>query len=68
MRRRATLDLDLLDKRDFSPVGYQRINKKSGRKTERDDIVKGYQYRQGEYVVRTATRIATTCLSASRKR
>ncbi|HSD73669.1 MAG TPA: Ku protein [Steroidobacteraceae bacterium] len=50
-RRPAALDLDLLDKRDFSPVGYQRINKKTGRKVERDDIVKGYQYRKGEYVV-----------------
>jgi DNA end-binding protein Ku len=47
-RRPAALDLDLLDKRDYSPVGYQRINKKSGKPIERENIVKGHQYRKGE--------------------
>src|SRR5262245_43014950 len=47
------LDLDLLDRRDFSPVGYQRINKKTGKPVDWDDIVKGYQYRKGDYVVLT---------------
>jgi DNA end-binding protein Ku len=44
------LDLDFLDKRDFSPVGYQRINKRTGKVVEWKDIVKGYQYQKGEYV------------------
>lgn len=44
------LDLDMLDKRDFSPVGYQRINKKSGKVVEWGDVVKGYQYQKGKYV------------------
>src|SRR5262245_25243057 len=44
------LDLDFLDKRDFSPVGYQRVNKKTGKVVEWADIVKGYQYRKGQYV------------------
>jgi len=48
--RDSTLDLDLLDSRDFSPVGYQRYNKRTGRIVEWADIVKGYQYRKGEYV------------------
>jgi DNA end-binding protein Ku len=47
------LDLDLLDRRDFSPVGYQRINKKTGKAVDWNDIVKGYEYRKGEYVVLT---------------
>jgi DNA end-binding protein Ku len=46
----STLDLDLLDSRDFSPVGYQRYNKRTGKVVEWADIVKGYQYRKGEYV------------------
>jgi DNA end-binding protein Ku len=46
----STLDLDLLDSRDFSPVGYQRYNKRTGKIVEWADIVKGYQYRKGEYV------------------
>lgn len=48
--RSGSLDLDLLDRRDFAPVGYQRINKKTGDVVEWGDIVKGYQYKKGEYV------------------
>ncbi len=48
--RESTLDLDLLDSRDFSPVGYQRYNKRTGKIVEWADIVKGYQYRKGAYV------------------
>ena len=46
----GTLDLNLLDKRDFSPVGYQRINKRTGKTVEWANIVKGYEYKKGEYV------------------
>ena len=48
--RSSSLDLDMLDRRDFSPVGYQRFNKKTGKTVEWGDIVKGYQYKKGEYV------------------
>lgn len=51
--RANELDLDLIDRRDFSPVGYQRINKTTGRPVDWDDIVKGYQYQKGRYVVLT---------------
>lgn len=46
----SSLDLDFLDKRDFSPVGYQRVNKRTGKVVEWANIVKGYQYEKGEYV------------------
>lgn len=49
--RPSALDLDMLDKRDFSPVGYQRVNKATGKPVEWGDIVKGYEYSKGEYVV-----------------
>jgi DNA end-binding protein Ku len=45
------LDLTMLDRRDFSPVGYKRYNKKSGKEVTWDDIVKGYEYEDNEYVV-----------------
>jgi hypothetical protein len=48
--RSSTLDLNLLDSRDFAPVGYQRINKRTGKSVEWGDIVKGYEYKKGEYV------------------
>jgi DNA end-binding protein Ku len=46
----ATIDLDYLDKRDFSPVGYRRYNKRTGKEVEWKDIVRGYQYKKGQYV------------------
>ncbi len=49
--RSASLDFDMLDKNDFAPVGYQRINKGTGKPVEWGDIVKGYQYEKDEYVV-----------------
>ncbi|QKY09888.1 Ku protein [Janthinobacterium lividum] len=45
------LDLSMLDRRDFSPIGYKRYNKKTGKEVEWDDIIKGYEYRTDEYVV-----------------
>jgi DNA end-binding protein Ku len=46
----STLDLSLLDSRDFAPIGYQRVNKKTGMVVNWSDIVKGYEYKKGEYV------------------
>lgn len=51
--RDSALDLDLLDSRDFSPVGYRRYNKRTGKVVEWDQIVKGYEYRKGQYVALT---------------
>jgi DNA end-binding protein Ku len=51
--RAKELSFDLIDKRDFSPIGYQRINKRTGDVVAWDDIVKGYEYEDGRYVVMT---------------
>ena len=45
------LDLTMLDKRDFSPIGFKRYNKGSGKEVTWDNIIKGYEYKDGEYVV-----------------
>jgi DNA end-binding protein Ku len=45
------LDFTLLDKRDLSPVGYKRYNKKSGREVAWENIIKGYQYEEGKFVL-----------------
>lgn len=47
------LDMTMLDRRDFSPVGYQRINKKTGKEVPWEEIVKGHEHAPGEYVVLT---------------
>ncbi|MES2317463.1 MAG: Ku protein [Pseudomonadota bacterium] len=48
-----SLDLTMLDRRDFSPVGFKRYNKSNDKEVSWDDIVKGYEYSSGEYVVLT---------------
>ncbi|MBA5606182.1 Ku protein [Duganella sp. FT3S] len=47
------LTLTMLDRRDFSPVGYRRYNKRTGEEVTWDDIVKGYEYEDDQYVVLT---------------
>ena len=49
----STLDLDMLDKTDHARIGYQKISKDSGALVENDDIVKGYDVGDGEYVILT---------------
>src|SRR6202020_3021200 len=46
----ASLSLHFLDSRDFSPVGYQRVNKSTGKEVDWGHIVKGYEYKKGEFV------------------
>ncbi|SFU52134.1 non-homologous end joining protein Ku [Pseudoduganella namucuonensis] len=45
------LDLTMLDKRDFSPIGFKRYNKNTSKEVSWDNIIKGYEYQDGEYVV-----------------
>ncbi|MFZ6876380.1 Ku protein [Undibacterium sp. Di27W] len=45
------LDLTMLDKRDFSPIGFRRYNKSTGKEVKWEDIVKGYEYKPDEFVV-----------------
>lgn len=45
------IDFDWLDKRSMDPVGYKRINKRTGKEIARTDIVKGVKLDDGDYVV-----------------
>ena len=45
------IDFDLLDKRSMDPVGYKRINKRTGKEIDKENIVKGVKQENGEYVV-----------------
>jgi Ku70/Ku80 beta-barrel domain len=74
----SALDLDLLDKRDYAPVGYRRVNKRTGKEVAPADTVKGFEYKDGQYVVlseedfRQANvkprRRSTSCPSSTRAR
>ena len=45
------IDFDWLDKRSMDPVGYQRINKRSGKPITKENIVKGVKQDDGTYVL-----------------
>ncbi len=60
------LDMTLLDKRDFSPVGYQRINKTTGKEVPWQQIVKGCEHEKGEYVVLSDADFQAANVEASR--
>ena len=47
----AGVDFDWLDKRSMDPVGYKRVNKRTGKEIAREDIVKGVKLDDGDYVV-----------------
>lgn len=47
------IDFDLLSKEDLAPIHYARIDSKTGEEISYKDIVKGYQYAKGKYVVVT---------------
>jgi DNA end-binding protein Ku len=49
--RREELRFRLLRKSDLSPVSYKRVAEKDGKEVPWDQIVKGYEYEKGKYVV-----------------
>ncbi len=48
---RKSFRFSMLDKRDFSPVGYKRYSKVSGKEVDWSNVVKGYEYAKDRYVV-----------------
>jgi DNA end-binding protein Ku len=51
VHHRQGIDLDMLHKDDHSPIRFARVCRKDGEEVPWDDIVKGYEYREGDYVV-----------------
>lgn len=46
-------EFNFLHRTDYSPIRYAKVCRKDGRELTQDDIVKGYEYRDGDYVVLT---------------
>jgi DNA end-binding protein Ku len=61
----SSLDFDLLDKRDFAPIKYQRINKQTGKEVPWSEIVKGYEFQKGEYVTLTDEELRSANVEAT---
>ena len=49
--RKEDLKFRLLRKKDLSPVNYKRVATKDGKEVPWDEIVKGYEYEKGKFVV-----------------
>jgi DNA end-binding protein Ku len=49
--RREDLKFRLLRAKDLSPVNYKRVAEADGKEVPWDEIVKGYEYEKGKYVV-----------------
>lgn len=47
------VSFSLLDKRDMAPVGYKKINKRTGEEVTAKDMVRGYEIEEDQYVVLT---------------
>jgi DNA end-binding protein Ku len=48
---REELKFHLLRKSDLSPINYNRVAEADGKEVDWDDIVKGYEYEKGKFVV-----------------
>lgn len=57
--REDDIDFDWLDKRSMDPVGYKRVNKRTGKEIAKDDIVRGIKQGDGEYVLLSDEEIRT---------
>lgn len=47
------LILNYLHKVDLSPIRYVKVCRADGRQLSQDDLVKGYEYKDGDYIVLT---------------
>lgn len=47
----AKIEFDLLHSKDMSPIRYARVCRKEGDEVPNEEIVKGYEYEDGEYVI-----------------
>lgn len=49
----VSIDFNFLHKKDLSPIRYAKVCRKDGKELTQDDIVRGYEYRDGDFVVLT---------------
>lgn len=64
--RDKQLHFHMLTAKDRSRVKFQRVSEKTGRPVEWDDLVKGYEYTKGRYVVLTPRDFEAAALEKTR--
>lgn len=52
-KEQKSIHFNLLDKNDFSRIGYKQFNKTTGKDVPKKDIVKGYEYEPDQFVLIT---------------
>ena len=65
IRDEERIHFHMLHDADLAPIRYERVCTADGADVPWDDIVKGYEYRKGKYVVVTNEEFKTAALSAS---
>ena len=60
-----SLSFSLLDKRDHSPIGYRKVNKRTGEEVAKDDIVRAYEVEDDHFVVVTDEDFAAANVEAT---
>jgi DNA end-binding protein Ku len=59
------IDFSMLHKTDYSPIRYAKVCRKEGKELTQDDIVKGYEYSDGDYVVLTSEDLKSVNMTRS---
>src|SRR5882672_4388373 len=49
--KREALNFRMLRKSDLSPINYKRVAEADGKEVPWEDIVKGYEYEKGKFIV-----------------
>lgn len=57
--REQGIDFDWLDQRTLDPVGYKRVNKRTGKEIDKAHIAKGIEVEDGQYVIVSPEEIAS---------
>src|SRR5881227_4014055 len=63
--RTEELKFRLLRARDLSPVSYKRVAEADGKEVPWDQIVKGYEYEKGKFMMSTVWVASTSTLAKS---
>ena len=61
-----TISFNLLSKDKHNPVSYEKKDKVTGETLRQEDIVKGYQYEPGQYVIMEDDDLAKVRLKSTR--
>jgi DNA end-binding protein Ku len=63
--QRGDLSFHMIDSRDFARVRYERVNADTGEEVPWDQVVKGYEFDEGSYVVMQQEELAQVAPEAS---